>query len=128
MVADFLAQIKWNAQGLVCAIAQDAKNGQILMQAWMSEESLRLTVKENYAVYWSRSRQKLWRKGEQSGHLQRIKEILLDCDGDCLILKVEQIGGIACHTGRTSCFYQKLEQEQWLITNEPLKNPKEIYQ
>jgi len=127
MANNFGAQIKWNEQGLVCAVVQDFVSGQILMQAWMNFESLQLTVQEGRAVYWSRSRQKIWRKGEESGHIQRIKDILLDCDGDCLLLKVEQIGEIACHTGRRSCFYRKLTDNDWQIIAEPIKNSEQIY-
>ncbi|MGB1334112.1 MAG: phosphoribosyl-AMP cyclohydrolase, partial [Porticoccaceae bacterium] len=104
-MSNFLDKITWNSDGLVPAIAQDHKTGRILMMAWMNAESLSLTVEENRAIYWSRSRQKLWRKGEESGHVQHIKEIRLDCDSDVIILTVDQVGGIACHTGRESCFY-----------------------
>ncbi|MCB1730000.1 MAG: phosphoribosyl-AMP cyclohydrolase, partial [Halieaceae bacterium] len=102
-------QIKWNEQGLVPAIAQDWQSGEILMLAWMNPESLELSVQEGRAVYWSRSRQALWRKGEESGHVQKLKELRIDCDADTVLMKVEQVGGIACHTGRRSCFYRKLE-------------------
>jgi len=122
-----LQQIKWNDHGLVCAIAQDVQTNIILMQAWMNAKSLALTINEGIAVYWSRSRNKIWRKGESSGHFQKIHEILLDCDSDCLILKVEQIGNIACHTGRNSCFYRKFTNTNWQIISDPIKNPKEIY-
>ena len=121
-------QIKWNEQGLVPAIAQDWQSGEILMLAWMNPESLELSVQEGRAVYWSRSRQKLWRKGEESGHIQRVKEIRLDCDNDVIVLQVEQLGGIACHTGRESCFYRVLESGQWQTVDPVLKDPKSIYQ
>lgn len=124
----FLDCIRWTDDGLVPAIAQDEKTDEILMVAWMNRESLLLTVQENRAVYWSRSRQKLWRKGEESGHVQQIKEIRLDCDEDVIILKVEQLGGIACHTGRRSCFYRVLKDGEWQTVEPVLKNPNEIYQ
>jgi len=119
--------ISWNSDGLIPAIAQDADTDRILMVAWMNRESLRLTVEENRAVYWSRSRQKLWRKGEESGHEQRLLELRLDCDNDVIILKVNQIGGLACHTGRTSCFYRVLRDGQWQIVDKVIKDPKDIY-
>ena len=105
----WLDAIKWTDDGLVPVIAQDAVDGQVLMFAWMNRESLALTAQEGRAVYWSRSRRKLWRKGEESGHVQIVKEIRTDCDNDVVLLKVEQRGGIACHTGRRSCFYQRLD-------------------
>lgn len=123
----FLDDILWTAEGLVPAIAQDAKSGQILMMAWMSRESLKLTVEEKIAVYWSRSRKSLWRKGESSGHTQNVRAIKLDCDGDAIILDVEQQGGIACHTGRESCFYRTLENNEWKVTHDVIKDPKDIY-
>lgn len=123
----FLDQIKWTDDGLVPAIAVDYKTDKALMMAWMNRESLSLTVSENIAVYWSRSRQKLWRKGESSGHTQQIKRILLDCDADVVILKVEQIGGIACHTGRESCFYRELKDGKWQSFEPVLKDPSDIY-
>lgn len=124
---DWLNDIRWNQDGLVPAIAQDAASGDILMMAWMNAESLQLTVKEGQAVYWSRSRGKLWRKGETSGHQQLVREIRLDCDEDVILLKVEQRGGMACHTGRRSCFYRKLEGGQWQSVDPVLKDPDEIY-
>ena len=127
-MANFLDKIAWNSDGLVPAIAQDHKTGRILMMAWMNAESLRLTIEENRAIYWSRSRQKLWRKGEESGHVQHIKEIRLDCDSDVIILTVEQVGGIACHTGRESCFYFVLENGEWKSVDPVIKNQKDIYQ
>ena len=124
---DWLDAIRWTDEGLVPAIAQDADNGDILMMAWMNRESLRLTVEEGQAVYWSRSRGKLWRKGESSGHQQVIRDIRLDCDADVVLLKVEQKGGIACHTGRRSCFYQKLDNGQWVSADPVIKDPDAIY-
>jgi phosphoribosyl-AMP cyclohydrolase len=126
-LANFLDKIAWNSDGLVPAIAQDHKTGRILMMAWMNAESLTLTVEENRAIYWSRSRQKLWRKGEESGHVQHIKEIRLDCDSDVIILTVDQVGGIACHTGRESCFYFVLKDGEWQAVDPVLKNQKDIY-
>lgn len=123
----FLDDIAWNSDGLVPAIAQDAVSGRVLMVAWMNAEALQLTVAENRAVYWSRSRNKLWRKGEESGHTQQLKELRLDCDNDVIIMQIEQLGGIACHTGRESCFYRVLEDDQWKTVDKVLKNPKEIY-
>ena len=123
----FADQLKWDAQGLVPAIAQDWQSGEILMLAWMSRESLQLSVQEGRAVYWSRSRQALWRKGEESGHVQRLKEVRIDCDADTILIKVEQIGGIACHTGRRSCFYRKLERDQWQLTDDVIRPPADIY-
>jgi phosphoribosyl-AMP cyclohydrolase len=123
----WLDTIRWNADGLVPAIAQDADTGEILMMAWMSRESLRLTAEEGQAVYWSRSRNKLWRKGETSGHQQQVKAIRLDCDEDVILLKVEQKGGIACHTGRRSCFYRALTNGEWVSVEPVLKDPKTIY-
>ena len=124
---DFLEQVRWTSDGLVPAIAQDAKTNDILMFAWMNKQSLALTVEEQRAVYWSRSRQKLWRKGEESGHVQLIKEIRIDCDEDVIILKVEQLGGIACHTGRHSCFYRRLENNVWQTVEKVIKDPSDIY-
>lgn len=124
---DWLAEIRWTDDGLVPAIAQDAASGDILMMAWMNAESLQLTAIEGLAVYWSRSRGKLWRKGETSGHQQIVREIRLDCDEDVVLLKVEQKGGMACHTGRKSCFYRKLVDGQWQSVDPVLKNPSEIY-
>ena len=123
----FSQQLKLNEQGLIPAIAQDWKTGEVLMLAWMNREAVELSVKEGRAVYWSRSRQALWRKGEESGHIQHLKELRLDCDADTLLLKVEQIGGIACHTGRRSCFYQRLEENSWQLTDEVLRPPEDIY-
>ncbi len=124
---DFLDTIAWNSDGLVPAIAQDHQSGQILMMAWMNREALQLTVEEQRAIYWSRSRQKLWRKGEESGHVQELKDIRLDCDNDVILLKVEQLGGIACHTGRHHCFYKQLIDGQWQSVDPVVKNPQDIY-
>jgi phosphoribosyl-AMP cyclohydrolase len=123
----FSQQLKLNDQGLIPAIAQDWKTGEVLMLAWMNREAVELSVREGRAVYWSRSRQALWRKGEESGHIQHLKEIRLDCDADTLLLKVEQVGGIACHTGRRSCFYQRLEENSWQVTDEILRPAEDIY-
>lgn len=128
MSADWLEQIKWDEKGLVPAIAQDFRTGRVLMVAWMNEEALRLTVSEQRAIYWSRSRNRLWRKGEESGHVQKLHELRVDCDGDVILLSVEQLGGIACHTGRESCFYRVLRQgTEWEIVDPVLKNPDQIY-
>jgi len=124
---DWLETIRWTEEGLVPAIAQDAETGEILMMAWMNRESLRLTAEEGQAVYWSRSRAKLWRKGETSGHQQVIRDIRLDCDEDVILLKVEQKGGIACHTGRRSCFYRSLKDGQWASVDPVIKDPDTIY-
>jgi phosphoribosyl-AMP cyclohydrolase len=126
-MTDFLDHITWNEDGLLPAVAQDAESGRILMVAWMNREALKLTASEGRAVYWSRSRRKLWRKGEESGHIQRVREIRLDCDGDVIVLQVEQIGGIACHTGRASCFYRVLKDGQWHTVDPVLKDPGDIY-
>jgi len=124
---DWLNAIRWTEDGLVPAIAQDAETGEILMMAWMNRESLRLTAEEGHAVYWSRSRGKLWRKGETSGHQQLVKDIRLDCDEDVILLKVEQKGGIACHTGRRSCFYRTLKDGAWVAVDPVIKDPDAIY-
>ena len=123
----WLDEIRWTADGLIPAIAQDAKTGRVLMFAWMNRESLQFTIEEGYAVYWSRSRQKLWRKGEESGHKQKIVHIQLDCDEDVLLLSIEQEGGIACHTGRESCFYRQLVDGEWCTVEAVLKVPEQIY-
>ncbi|NOX42987.1 MAG: phosphoribosyl-AMP cyclohydrolase [Gammaproteobacteria bacterium] len=127
MNTNWLDKIKWTEDGLVPTIAQEDATGKVLMFAWMSRESLALTVKEGKAIYWSRSRQKLWRKGDESGHSQIIKEIRLDCDNDVILIKVEQIGGIACHTGRHNCFFQRLEDGNWVNIDPVLKDPADIY-
>ena len=125
---DLLKHIKWNSDGLVATIAQDVTSGRVLMMAWMNAESLQISIDTGDAVYWSRSRAKLWRKGESSGNVQKIHAIELDCDGDTLLLQVEQIGGIACHTGRQSCFYRKLNSGNWHTTEAVLKDPATMYQ
>lgn len=127
MSTNWLDEIKWDDDGLVPAIAQETGTGKILMMAWMNRESLELTVKEGRAIYWSRSRNKLWRKGEESGHVQTLKDIRVDCDNDVVLLEVEQIGGIACHTGRHNCFYKQLQNEQWVEVEHVIKNPDDIY-
>jgi phosphoribosyl-AMP cyclohydrolase len=127
MSEDWLERVRWTADGLVPAIAQDAASGRVLMMAWMNRESLALTAREGRAVYWSRSRRALWRKGEESGHVQRVKDIRLDCDGDTVLLAVDQVGGIACHTGRERCFYQQLQGDQWVSVEPVLKEPAAIY-
>jgi phosphoribosyl-AMP cyclohydrolase len=127
MGTSWLDEIKWTEEGLVPVIAQEDGSGKILMFAWMNRESLQLSVHEGKAIYWSRSRQKLWFKGEESGHEQIIKDIRLDCDNDVILLRVEQKGGIACHTGRKSCFYQQLQDDQWVPVDPVLKDPSEIY-
>lgn len=127
MSETWLDKVNWADDGLVPAIAQDAASGRVLMVAWMNREALKRTVQSGEAVYWSRSRKKLWHKGEESGHIQRVKEIRLDCDGDVVLLQVEQRGGIACHTGRASCFFSKLKNGQWAETDAVLKSPDEIY-
>jgi phosphoribosyl-AMP cyclohydrolase len=126
-VSAWLDEVRWNPDGLIPVIAQEAETGVILMVAWMNEEALRLTVEEGRAVYWSRSRKKLWRKGEESGHRQRVIKIRLDCDEDVLLLEVEQAGGIACHTGRHHCFYRTLRDGRWEITEPVVKDPQSIY-
>ena len=123
----WLDDIQWDKDGLVPAIAQETGTGKILMMAWMNKESLELSVNEGRAIYWSRSRSKLWRKGEESGHVQTIKDIRLDCDNDVVLLEVEQLGGIACHTGRHNCFYKQLQDKQWVEVEAVIKNPNEIY-
>ncbi|MFT4631081.1 MAG: phosphoribosyl-AMP cyclohydrolase [Candidatus Pseudothioglobus sp.] len=123
----WLDAVAFNEQGLVPAIAQDADTDKILMVAWMNREAMQLTEATGHAVYWSRSRQKLWHKGEESGHQQRVLEVRLDCDSDVVILRVEQMGGIACHTGRQSCFYRVLRDGQWQEVEPVIKSPAEIY-
>lgn len=123
----WLDQIHWNEQGLVPVIAQEWQSGQVLMLAWMNREALQLTVQQQRAVYWSRSRQRLWFKGEESGHLQPLKEIRLDCDNDVILLTVEQIGGAACHTGRRHCFFQQLQDQQWVTVESVLIDPTTLY-
>jgi phosphoribosyl-AMP cyclohydrolase len=123
----WLDEIHWDDKGLVPVIAQEYKTGKVLMFAWMNREALQLTEESNQAVYWSRSRNKLWRKGEESGHTQIVHEIRLDCDEDVILLSVEQQGGVACHTGRHSCFFKKLENQSWNIDQPLIKNPEDIY-
>ncbi len=123
----YLDQVAWNEQGLAPAIAVDATSDKLLMQAWVNREALATAVAEKRAVYWSRSRGKLWRKGEESGNVQQLIEIRLDCDGDAICYRVEQVGGIACHTGRAHCFYQRLENEAWVTTDEVLVEPEQLY-
>jgi len=123
----WLDKVSWDDDGLVPAIAQDAADGRILMMAWMNREALGLTAQQGLAVYWSRSRKKLWHKGEESGHQQKVSEIRLDCDNDVVVLQVQQSGGIACHTGRRSCFYQRLEGQRWVTVETVLKDPASIY-
>lgn len=124
----FLEAVAWNGDGLAPAIAQDATSGRVLMMAWMNRTALALTVTEGRAVYWSRSRNSLWRKGESSGHVQAVREIRLDCDGDTILLSVEQVGGIACHTGRQACFYQVLQHGQWQARDPVLMDPDKMYE
>jgi len=124
---EWFEQLRWDEQGLVAAIAQEAKSGRALTVAWMNRDALKATVEQGHAVYWSRSRKRLWRKGEESGHVQKVLEVRLDCDADAILLKVEQAGGIACHTGRESCFFRKLEDGRWVSTDPVLKDPKLIY-
>ncbi len=124
---NWLDEIRWDEKGLAPAIAQDAESGRILMVAWMNRESLALTAEKSEAIYWSRSRNKLWHKGEESGHVQKVREIRLDCDEDVIVLQVEQQGGIACHTGRESCFYRVLRNNVWEAVDPVLKDPNEIY-
>ena len=123
----FTQEINWNDQGLVPAIAQDWQTGEVLMLAWMNREALEVTVREERAVYWSRSRGALWRKGEESGHVQKLRELRLDCDADTVLMKVEQVGGIACHTGRESCYFRKLDNGRWVTTDPVKKDPALIY-
>jgi phosphoribosyl-AMP cyclohydrolase len=123
----WLDEVPWNGDGLIAAVAQDATSGRVLTVAWMNREALKQTAEKGEAVYWSRSRRKLWRKGEESGHVQRVRELRLDCDADTILLQVEQVGGIACHTGRESCFYRKLEKGSWVTTDPVLKDPADIY-
>ena len=124
---NWLDEIRWDEQGVVPVIAQDYKTSKVLMFAWMNREALLLTDDTKQAVYFSRSRNKLWRKGEESGHTQKVHEIRVDCDEDVILLKVEQSGGIACHTGRNSCFFKKLENGNWVIDQPIIKNPEDIY-
>ncbi|MEK7989390.1 MAG: phosphoribosyl-AMP cyclohydrolase [Thiotrichaceae bacterium] len=126
-MTDWLDKIAWDSDGLIPAIAQDAETNNILMMAWMNRDALQLTVEQQRAVYWSRSRQKLWFKGEESGNVQQLESIHLDCDNDVILLKVKQIGGVACHTGRAHCFFKQLENNEWVVTESVLKDPKTMY-
>ena len=123
----WLDAVHWDREGLVPAIAQDATSGRVLTLAWMNRDALAETVKRGEAVYWSRSRGKFWRKGEESGYVQRVVELRMDCDSDAILLRVEQTGGIACHTGRERCFFHKLEQGKWVETDPVLRDPAQIY-
>ena len=123
----WLDEVPWNGDGLIAAVAQDAKSNRVLTVAWMNRDALKETVETQRAVYWSRSRKKLWRKGEESGHAQRVVELRLDCDADAVLLRVEQVGGIACHTGRESCFFRKLENGKWVTIDPIIKDPSLIY-
>ena len=124
---NWLDKVKWDANGLVPVIAQEALTGTVLMFAWMNRAALEQTVAGGEAVYWSRSRRKLWHKGEESGHVQKVRELRLDCDEDVILLSVEQVGGIACHTGRHNCFFQKYADGKWVVTDPVIKDPKDIY-
>ena len=123
----WLDEVPWDKDGLVPVITQEYSTGRVLTLAWMNREALTRTAKEGAAVYWSRSRKKLWRKGEESGHTQKVRELRLDCDSDAILLRVEQVGGIACHTGRESCFFRKLQNGRWVATDPVLKDPSLIY-
>jgi len=123
----FLDEVPWNEAGLIAVVTQDHASGRVLTVAWMNREALKETVERGEAVYWSRSRKRLWRKGEESGHVQKVLEVRLDCDADAVLLRVEQVGGIACHTGRESCFFRKLEDGRWVATDPVLKDPALIY-
>jgi len=126
-VGDWLNEVPWDKDGLVPVITQDFSSGRVLTLAWMNRDALTLTAEKGEAVYWSRSRRKLWRKGEESGHTQKVRELRLDCDSDAILLRVDQAGGIACHTGRESCFFRKLEDGRWVATDPVLKDPAAIY-
>jgi phosphoribosyl-AMP cyclohydrolase len=124
---EWLNEVPWDGQGLIPVVTQEFSTGRVLTLAWMNRESLAETAKSGEAVYWSRSRKKLWRKGEESGHTQKVRELRLDCDSDAILLRVDQAGGIACHTGRESCFFRKLENGRWVTTDPVLKDPAAIY-
>jgi phosphoribosyl-AMP cyclohydrolase len=126
-MSTWLDEVPWNGEGLIAAVAQDATSGRVLTVAWMNREALAETAATLEAVYWSRSRRRLWRKGEQSGHVQKVRELRLDCDADAVLLSVEQVGGIACHTGRESCFFRKLENGKWVTVDPVLKDPSLMY-
>jgi phosphoribosyl-AMP cyclohydrolase len=123
----WLDEVPWNGDGLIAVVSQDEKTDRVLTVAWMNREALKQTADTQQAVYWSRSRKKLWRKGEESGHVQKVREVRIDCDADAILLKVEQVGGIACHTGRESCFFRKLENGRWVTIDPVLKDPSLIY-
>ena len=123
----WLDEVVFDSEGLIPAVAQEVGTGRLLMTAWMNREALAETVRSGRAVYWSRSRDKLWRKGEESGHIQHVREIRLDCDGDVVVLEVQQVGGIACHTGRSRCFFRRLDNGAWVITEPVIRDPQEIY-
>ena len=127
MTDEWLNEVPWNEQGLIPVVTQEFTTGRVLTLAWMNREALAETAKSSEAVYWSRSRQKLWRKGEASGYTQKVRELRLDCDADAILLRVDQVGGIACHTGRESCFFRKLENGRWVATDPVLKDPADIY-
>jgi phosphoribosyl-AMP cyclohydrolase len=127
MANEWLKKIRWDEQGLVPVIAQEAASGDVVMFAWMNRDALARTVETGEAVYWSRSRKKLWHKGEESGHIQKVREIRIDCDEDVVLLKIEQVGGIACHTGRHSCFYQRFDGAEWQAVDPVLQDPETIY-
>lgn len=127
MSKDYLDKIRWNSDGLLPVVAQEAGSGRLLMQAWVNREALSTAVEEKRAVYWSRSRNKLWRKGEESGNVQRLVDVYLDCDNDALCFVVEQAGGVACHTGRESCFFQKLQGDSWVTVDPVLIDPSSLY-
>ena len=127
MANEWLKKIRWDEHGLVPVIAQEADSGDVVMFAWMNRDALARTVETGEAVYWSRSRKKLWHKGEESGHIQKVREIRIDCDEDVVLLKIEQVGGIACHTGRHSCFYQKFDGAEWQAVDPVLQDPETIY-
>ena len=124
---EWLDEVPWSGDGLIAAVAQDASTHRVLTVAWMNREALKQTVERREAVYWSRARRRLWRKGEESGHVQKVLEVRLDCDADAILLKVEQAGGIACHTGRESCFFRKLDDGRWVTIDPVLKDPSLIY-
>jgi phosphoribosyl-AMP cyclohydrolase len=123
----WLDEVPWNGDGLIAAVAQDAASGRVLTVAWMNRAALEKTAATREAVYWSRSRRRLWHKGEESGHVQKVRELRLDCDSDAILLQVEQVGGIACHTGRESCFFRQLRDGKWIETDPVLKDPTLIY-
>jgi phosphoribosyl-AMP cyclohydrolase len=126
-MSTWLDEVPWNGDGLIAAVAQDAASGRVLTVAWMNRAALEETARTQRAVYWSRSRQRLWRKGEESGHVQNVRELRLDCDADAVLVLVDQVGGIACHTGRESCFFRKLDNGKWVTTDPVLKDPSAIY-